>query len=310
MTIDQASQVPEHLRQVNREVNLLWYEPSTILVAKEGPTELGAIRYALRHDPALKHGLLADLQVSLEVAKDEQAQIAAELIQAAEQRLREQGLGKMDAVVLDGAGRTMPYQNAGYWPWRKTVVVEWDLAKVPTQVVAESIRIEQPSVIDVSALFDLVTQSYQPYWQWWMEEHIEKPWLRTDFPGQKGRGWKATVGQKNKALLRQKLSALNPDTHPAWLAYRDGKLIGMVDAMTEGTEHFEFGVLVKFRAGGAGIGGALMIAALKWLKSKSLAAARITTTSGMEDYDPTVYLYTQALGGKFVAEYLDLVKKV
>jgi GNAT superfamily N-acetyltransferase len=310
MVIEQVKDIPKDLQTRNRDTNLLWYGPSTILVAKDGDRELGGIRLAKRDDPTVSHGLMTDLQVDQSLPNEVLQNVQAALIEAAEKTLQPSGLKKIDAVVLDGENRSQPYQRAGYWPFRKTVVIEWDLKKLSTVEIPPSVRIEQPNAIDPKQLADFILHTYQPYWQWWMDEILEKPWLRSDATGQDTSTQTAKLGEHHRAMLENWLAETELETHPWFFAYVEGELLGVCDVKIDPHDNFDFGVLIKYEGGGKGIGAALVRAALAWLHERGQRRSRVITTSGMDDYDPTVYLYVQKLGGKMVAEYLDLVKKV
>ena len=55
-TIEPLATVPERLLGVRRELNLLRYGPSELLVARRGEEIVGAVRHAQRDDPELRHG--------------------------------------------------------------------------------------------------------------------------------------------------------------------------------------------------------------------------------------------------------------
>ena len=84
--IEPLATVPARLLGVRRELNLLRYGPSELLVARRGEEIIGAVRYALRDDPELRHGLITDLTV--EAGQEGAADLPERLIEAAEQRLR------------------------------------------------------------------------------------------------------------------------------------------------------------------------------------------------------------------------------
>ena len=62
-TIEPLATVPARLLGVRRELNLLRYGPSELLVARRGEEIVGAVRLAQRDDPELRHGLITDLTV-------------------------------------------------------------------------------------------------------------------------------------------------------------------------------------------------------------------------------------------------------
>ena len=95
-----------------------------------------------------------------------------------------------------------------------------------------------------------------------------------------------------------------------FIAKLDGEVVGLCDAKAADVDiTFDWGLLVRRDFGGRRIGSALLGHALHWLKARGVTVARIVTTSGLDDYDPTVYLYAFSYGGAISAEYLNLVKR-
>ena len=86
-----------------------------------------------------------------------------------------------------------------------------------------------------------------------------------------------------------------------FVVYEGDKAIGMID------EDLEVGVVIRKGYGGEGLGSTLLNHALLNLKKKGKKKASILVTSGLDDYDPQVYLYTMN-GGKIVREYINLQK--
>ena len=123
-TIEPLTPVPQHVLGTREEFNMLAYGPSEILLANDGAEIAGAVRLALRQDERRKHGLIADLSVHADYARQG---IADDLIVAAEERLKAAGVTKIDAIVRDGEGATVPFYERGYWASRKMVLLTWDL---------------------------------------------------------------------------------------------------------------------------------------------------------------------------------------
>ena len=98
--------------------------------------------------------------------------------------------------------------------------------------------------------------------------------------------------------------------HTFFLAYQDGELIGLCDAKDapEGEDTFDWCVLVSRHFGGKGVGSTLLDHALTWLHSRGRRYAEYTSTSGLDDYDPLIYLSTIATGAQIRGEFLNLVK--
>ena len=86
-----------------------------------------------------------------------------------------------------------------------------------------------------------------------------------------------------------------------FVAYDGEKAIGMVDA------NLEIGVVIRKGYGGEGLGTGLLRRVLDNLKRKGKEKVTTLATSGLDDYDPQIYLYTMN-GGKIVREYICLLK--
>jgi len=303
--------VPDHLLGIRQEVNLLWYGPSQILVARdETGAIVGAIRLAFRHDPWRAHGLITDLQV--DPAWRDRG-VEEQLIQAAEDILRQGGVTKIDAVILDGQGWSSYFYRNGYWPSRKTVVMQWDLTQLRPPYENPEFTVELLEAPDVEQTTDLVLASYQPYWQWWKEQKEDKKWFRAEYPVAPEPPDTAELAAEMRERVRSVVRQLvERSDHVLFLARHDGQPVGLCDARLATPpreDNFAFGVLVLRDYGGKRLGSVLLGQALHWLRAHGLERAQITTTSGLDDYDPTVYLYTLSYGGQILGEYVDLVKR-
>lgn len=290
---------------LQHEANLLWYKPSKIIQSDDG-----AIRTALRAHDVLKHALISDLYMAEGV---DAKKTAAELITAAEEKLLATGVTKIDAVILDGNKTSDFFIAAGYWPSRKTVVVEWDLSKIDKPTLPEELEVKIETEFDPTELADFVVHSYQPYWTWWKDDAFDRMWDRIDYPSMEP----DEIEQKNTADNREKVITMlqaareNPE-QKFFIARRGGKIVAMCDAYARTGTHddtFQWGAMLVRDHPGKGLGNFLVMSSLNWLKSKGLSTALITTTSGLDDFDPTVYLYVQSCGGKIKAEFLNLVKR-
>jgi N-acetylglutamate synthase-like GNAT family acetyltransferase len=305
--VEELSPTPERLLGVREELNQLEYGPSTVLLATADGQIVGAVRYALRHDPWRKHGLIADLQVD-----EDYRDIGLEerLITAAEERLEGHGVRKIDALILDGQGWAPYFYRLGYWASRKTVAMEWDLRDLgPVQDSHDCVveRVDRP---DVEEMSQLVLSSYQPYWRWWREYREDKRWYRVEFPAENVPLETAELEAEMRDRVRARVRRIADESdRTIFLARHDGRLVGVCDAVRrpEG-DQLEFGVLVLRDFGGKRLGSALLGRALHWLRDGGLERARVTTTSGLDDYDPTVYLYNLSYGARILAEFVDLVK--
>jgi GNAT superfamily N-acetyltransferase len=307
--IEELSPTPEQLLGVREELNLLPYGPSAVLLAKEDGRLLGAVRCAMRDDPWRKHGLIADLQVD-----DERRDVGLEerLIDAAEQRLKARGARKIDAVILDGRGWAPYFYRLGYWASRKTVVMEWDLTQLGPMQDSPEYSIERPERIDVEEMTQVVLESYQPYWRWWREHREDQRWFRVEFPADEVPPLEsAELEREMRQRVIARVERFSGDPNRTFfLARRNGRPVGLCDAIRRSDgDQLEFGVLVLRDFGGKRLGSALLGRALHWLREGGLERARVTTTSGLDDYDPTVYLYNLSYGAQMVAEFVDLVKR-
>lgn len=323
ITILPIQEVPAHVAHPHREYNLLEYGASSILGAYNPNNELlGVIRYARRINTGLAHGVLADLHLQTELSPELAKKTASELIATAEKNLRNPqtdghvGVTKIDAVVIDGSKLTQHFIDNGYWASRKMVVVEWDLKTIqaPTQMEGISLTLElQPNV---NELADFILSSYQPYWRWWKNDAFDRLWDRVDYPDVTTDQVEVETAEHNREhvqnMLENGIAEALTGEHIFAIARRDGKIIGMCDAKIpaeNGDDCSDWGVLMQREHPGRGFGNLLLFSALQWLKSKGQFTATITTTSGLDDYDPTVYLYVQSCGGKIKGEFNNLVKR-
>ncbi len=307
-TIESLTPVPEHVLGIREELNLLTYGPSEILLAKDGNAIAGAVRLALRQDERRQHGLIADLSVHAAYAGQG---VAEDLIVAAEERLKAAGVTKIDAIVRDGEGGTVPFYERGYWAARKMVLLTWDLETLEDLDTHHEFTIEEQSSPDPEFLASFVLDSYQPYWRWWKEYKEDTRWHRVEYPAEPEAPPSADLAQEMRARVAARVAAFGkaaPQT--LFTAKLDGEIVGLCDAKAAADDiTFDWGLLVRRDYGGRRIGSALLGHALHWLKARGLETARIVTTSGLDDYDPTVYLYAAAHGGVIRAEYLNLVKR-
>jgi GNAT superfamily N-acetyltransferase len=293
---------------VRDELNLLAYGPSTVLLGTIGDELVGAIRYAVRDDPRRAHGLITDLQVD---AAYRDAGVPEQLIRAAERQLRARGVRKLDALIQDGQGWAPYFYRLGYWASRKTVVMAWDLGRLGPVEDRPDCQIELADGPDVEAVTQLVLDSYQPYWRWWREAREDKRWERVDYPAENPPLESAALEAEMRARVRARVERIATDpARVVFLARQGERLVGLCDANRgAGADQLDFGVLVLRDFGGRRLGSALLGRALHWLRAGGLTEARVTTTSGLDDYDPTVYLYNLAYGARILVEFVDLVKR-
>lgn len=299
------AEAPSSLAGPRREANQLWYSPSHLLVARTPEGDVGAIRYAVREDRP-DQGLITDLFAE---EPHRSRGLPAALIQEAEKALRDLGVQRVEAVVLDGQKASGPFLEAGYIILRLTVVLGWDLTKLRPFKKTDEIIVEVAEHIDPQEIAALVFSSYQPYWQWWKETGDEQAIGRAEYPVQEPSG----VGEKQRTAnwgrVLEQLKQFNIIVPQRMvIARRSGKIVGLCDVKADPDDSMDWGVLIAREVGGRQIGSALLGPALHWLRDQGLKTAQVTTTSGLDDYDPTVYLYILVGGAQMRGEFLILRK--
>ncbi len=308
---------PARVGAVRPELNQLWYGPSEVLVARWGAAAgppaadepvLGAVRLAMRERPARPHGLIADL-----IVDDAQREtgLPERLIAAAEARLKARGAEKVDAVVVDGKGWASYFYRQGYWSSRRTVVLGWDLDTRKPIERSPDFEIRQEDRPDPETLARFILNSYQPYFRWWKEPREDQKWLRVELqPEDLEDQFARATSEVRRQVIEdvRRVGERGPQTY--FLAYRDGNLVGLCDALdaAEGEDTFQWCVLVAREYGGRQLGSTLYDYALEWLHRRGRKTAEFTSTSGLDDYDPLIYLTTVAAGGFIRGEFLNLVK--
>ena len=311
--IEPLATVPERLLGVRRELNLLRYGPSELLVAHRGEEIIGAVRLAQRDDPELRHGLITDLTV--ETDQEGAADLAERLIEAAEQRLRTHEVTKIDALILDGQGLALPFYNLGYWSSRRTVVLGWDLTNLADIPLPDHVRIVETPHPDPVEVGRLVLNSYQPYWTWWKDPRKDRKWYRVELQPTDLPGFAERAEARVRAAVEAAISKANGPGEPKqtyFIAYHDERPVALCDAKvpSEGEDAFDWGVLVLRDFGGKGLASSLLSRALHWLRDQGQTTADLTVTSGLDDYDPIVYVATVANRAQIRGEFLNLVKRL
>jgi GNAT superfamily N-acetyltransferase len=311
---------PDRVGGVREELNQLWYGPSEVLVARppvasgppgEGAGDdpvLGAVRLAMRENPRRPHGLIADLIVDDDLR---QTGLPERLIRAAEGRLRVRGAEKVDAVVVDGQGWAPFFYREGYWSSRRTVVLGWDLVgrqALPHSPDFDVRQVDRPDPLETARF---ILGSYQPYFRWWKEPREDQKWFRVELqPEGEADGFERATAEVRERVVEAVRGAGRAGPQTYFLAYRDGRLVGLCDARDAppGQDTFEWCVLVAREYGGRQLGSTLFDYALDWLRRRGRTTAEYTSTSGLDDYDPLIYLSTVAAGGSIKGEFLNLVK--
>lgn len=295
----QRVDTPASLRHSRREADLLWYGPSQILAAQIAEGDVGAIRTAVRQDATRRTGLITDLIVDESVRGQG---VEQELISAAEKSLQKKGVTKLQALVRDGFQFTKYFLGAGYEPFRKTVVLQFT---VPTQYTAPSgeFEITVAGEFNPPEIANFIFDSYQPYWQFWKETDGEKALGRVEYPVEESTDVLAQQKAANWGRVLGRLKKFDPAKQRWMIARKAGKIVGLCDVKADALDAMDWGVLVARDHGGKALGRALLTAALNWLREQGLKQVLVTTTSGLDDYDPTVYLYTVVGGAAIQGEY-------
>jgi predicted N-acetyltransferase YhbS len=302
---------------VRQELNQLWYGPSDVLVARRSGGDgaaaaedqvVGAVRLAMRERPSRPHGLIADLLVDAELRE---SGLPERLIDAAEARLKARGAQKIDGVILDGQGWASYFYRTGYWSSRRTVVLTWDLAARPGVEQGDSFEVRQIDRPDPVEVARFIVNSYQPYFRWWKEPREDQKWLRVELQPEDLRDqFERASAEVRERVIEQVRGAGREAPQTYFLAYQDGELIGLCDAKDapEAQDTFDWCALVSRGWGGRHLGSTLLDHALQWLRQRGRATAEYTSTSGLDDYDPLIYLATVVTGAQVRGEFLNLVK--
>ena len=110
--------------------------------------------------------------------------------------------------------------------------------------------------------------------------------------------------------IKKQLEELFVDkSYRVFAAFQDGQMVGLVDACLS-EPNLVFGVCVRRDFGVRKLGSTLLKASLSYLREQGLKMAKTLATSGLDDYDPQIYLYTLSAGGKMEKEYIDLRKEI
>ncbi|MGH2355850.1 MAG: GNAT family N-acetyltransferase [Chloroflexota bacterium] len=302
---------PARVGGVRQELNQLWYGPSEVLVARRSPDDeavLGAVRLAMRERPQRPHGLITDLLVDDALRE---TGLPERLIDAAEARLKARGAQKIDGVIVDGQGWASYFYRQGFWSSRRTVVLAWDLNHRKEIERSPDFEVRQVDRPDPEETARFIVNSYQPYFRWWKEPREDQKWLRVELqPEDRLDQFERASAEVRERVVDAVRRAGQDAPQTYLLAYRDGTLVGLCDAKDapEGQDTFEWCVLVAREYGGRHLGSTLLDHALGWLHQRGRAAAEYTSTSGLDDYDPLIYLATVTSGAQIRGEFLNLVK--
>jgi ribosomal protein S18 acetylase RimI-like enzyme len=218
---------------------------------------------------------------------------------------------KIDGVILDGKGWASYFYRTGYWSSRRTVVLTWDLAARPSVGRGETFEVRQVDHPDPTETARFIVNSYQPYFRWWKEPREDQKWLRVELQPEDLRDqFERASADVRERVVAQVANAGREAPQTYFLAYQNGELVGLCDAKDapEGQDTFDWCVLVSRSHGGRHLGSTLLDHALEWLQARGRATAEYTSTSGLDDYDPLIYLATVVTGAQVRGEFLNLVK--
>lgn len=267
--------LPKEFSRPHKEPNLLIYTDFQILISVDMKGQVtGSIRTGINVDDS-QEGLITDLWVNeLRMQGVALRGYYARLLKEAESSLRKLGVKKVDAYYLDGPGRLSYYYSCGYVLQRRTVEIEWELStknvsKASTNVVKRKMKNDKVKIkkFREKDKTELVELLLDAHQSYW------SPWSKTRLPR----------------------------FRDVFVAYKGKQAVGMAD------EGLEIGVVVRKGFGGEGLGSVLLNHVFRALKKKGKKKAITLATSGLDDYDPQIYLYTMN-GGKIVREYVNLQK--
>ncbi|OGY28137.1 MAG: hypothetical protein A3F33_01630 [Candidatus Woykebacteria bacterium RIFCSPHIGHO2_12_FULL_43_10] len=284
LEIVELAKVPEEFLGSRKEANLLEYVNSRILVSLGGGSVVGSVRIAEQVGSPIK-GLITDLMVD---KSHGQNGVEEELIKSAEKKLGELGVKEIDGLCLDGVSQVRYYYRLGFKPFRRTVSITWDLTKESVKEVNPEYEMREFQEFK-EEFAEVIVNSLQPYWT----------------------PWKEGADKKNQeARIKKQLEELFVDkSYRVFAAFQDGQMVGLVDACLS-EPNLVFGVCVRRDFGGRKLGSTLLKASLSYLREQGLKMAKTLATSGLDDYDPQIYLYTLSAGGKMEKEYIDLRKEI
>lgn len=312
ITIRPMEEVPRSVRGTNRELNMVDYDRNRVHLARRGEDILGAIRSALRVDDRRRHGFLGDLQIEEE---NRHRGLEERLIRAGERRLfEEEGVRRIDAVMEDGEGWTQYFFRCGFWSSRKTVDMAWNLAELAPMEVPdpEGVTLEATRRPNLDELADFILRSYQPYWRFWKEYKEDMRWIRVEYGEDLEPPESEDLRREMRRRVHDRLEGFNANHDQIMYLAREkteGNIVAACDALDQPDgDTFEWGMMAEYNYGVKNLGTALVGRALNWLHERDHEVARIKTTSGLDDYDPTVYLYTVSGGAQIVGEYVNCTK--
>lgn len=268
---------------VNLDYQRLWSGAQAMtgltLAAERGEELVGAVSLIFG-----KHrGRLRDLVVQ---SDSRRCGIGTALIEAALDRLREQGLRLAEAQDWDAPSYQAFYDALGFRPARRYFFLRWDLtAPLPTLPLNHEVTVRQATLADLEEIADLYTRMYSPYWDWSRSGTLEQ------------------VRAKYRARFARRLSEKESD-RVYLVAVLDDQLVGGITARTDQEYNQAQGVAVgSLNPGGVGvlpayrrrgIGGRLLAEALALLRERGVRQATVWTFSYLKSKAPAVVLYQRA----------------
>lgn len=171
-------------------------------------------------------------------------------------------------------------------PVRREILIVWDLAlALPRPKAPKGFYIVRSRKPDLPALCALAVRAYEGPWDWWLEE-TGKEKAFEHFMKQMSR----LASLKNCAVFS---------------AFRDKILAGSAVASMEPDEEGDclpsYGLVVHPDFRGKGLGKALLLYSLSWLKRQGTGRAQVTTTAYANSFPPAVYNYLH-FGGRILRE--------
>lgn len=311
--VDKTEILPEKLKGKYRDINGFIYKDSKLFVGKRFGEEIGAIRVALRDDKKRNHGLITDLNISPEINPSE---VGKYFIEFAESYLLSKGITKIEVIVPEGKKLNYLFYDYGYWPSRKSVVIGWNLKdldltfdSLPNEYSFDIVLSNQFSEEFINETSEFIFNSYQPYFRWWKEYKEDFRWWRTDYMDEHIPKFDDDLKDEMISRIKDYLFEIKNKNSAIIRGFINGELKGICDAIVDNDENMIVGVAVSKDFKAKHFGSNLLKRALSFLRENGLENAITITTSGLDDYDPTVYLYTLSGKGQILAEYSILIKR-
>jgi GNAT superfamily N-acetyltransferase len=241
------------------------------LGARHGAELLGAISVIFGRG----RGWLRDLVVR---SDSRRRGCGTALVEAAVERLREQGLKLAEAQDWDAPSYRAFYPTLRFRPVRRYLLLRWDLTTaVPALPVNQEVSVRPAALADLEELADLYAQMYRPDWDWSHEGTLDETRARY------------------RTLFTRRLGEM--DSERVYLvAVWEERLVGgitvRVDRARGSLNPGGVGVLPAYRQ--QGIGSRLLTEALATLRGRGMQEATVWTFSYLESETPAVSLYRRS----------------